>query len=100
MLKGIEKHKRDRFSMGMDILRVLSEVEGKMPRTNVLYRANLTWKIQEDILGKLLKAGWISQVYLGKRTWCSITPAGLDVITIYKGLRIKFDGLLQERKKE
>lgn len=96
-LVGIEKIRRDRLHTGMDILKILSDTEAKrsgllvMSRTQIVYRANVTWKMLNELIGKLLNAGWITEHYKGKAAWCAITPDGLAALTSYRELRAKFD---------
>ncbi len=94
MLAGIEKKYRDEFSRGMDVLQVVSEIvsDRELSKTNVLYRANLTWKDLGELIAKLLRAGWIVEIYQGKRSTVKITPDGSEVLKTYKMIRNKFEG--------
>lgn len=94
MLKGIKKKNRDNFSRAMDVLQVVSERE--LSKTHVLFAANLTWKDVGEITAKLLRAGWITETYRGKRSSVNITPDGSEVLKTYKMIRNKFEGEEEE----
>ena len=90
-LAGIKKKNRDRLHIGMDILRFLSWTKVPYSRTRILYKANVSWGILENVLARLLKAGWTTEQYKGIRVYCTITPDGLAALKSYTELRAKFD---------
>lgn len=62
----------------LDILEAVREgVEGP---TRIMYKANLSWCICQDLLGLLIKRGLIRPVE-GTRKGYELTPKGSDILS-------------------
>jgi len=71
--------RRSRKEMMLDILEAVKE--GPERPTRIMYRANLSWSICQNLLGHLLERGLVRLIAEGERKRYDLTPKGSQVIT-------------------
>jgi predicted transcriptional regulator len=78
------KKKRDRLQVIYDILKPISEKNGKIKPTHILYKSNLSHQMMEEYLTWLLEKGFIIENKVPKGKTYSITLKGRDYLNEYK----------------
>jgi len=73
--------KRNRLEIIYDILRVISERNGKIKPTHILYKSNLSHQMMNEYLTELIQKGFITQgkTKQGGRTYL-VTDKGLKYL--------------------
>jgi len=70
--------RRSRKEMMLDVLEAVKE--GPERPTRIMYRANLSWSICQDLLGHLVERGLVRPIAEGERKRYDLTPKGSQVI--------------------
>lgn len=81
--------RRNRLELIRDILRVCQKGTTK---TQIVYRVNLNFKLADELLAKLLKAGYIALEKVLNRSRFVTTPKGVSFLWEMERL----DGVLSE----
>jgi predicted transcriptional regulator len=76
--------KRDRLQVIHDILYVISQKNGSIRPTHILYKANLSQKMMDDYLGDLIAKGFVEEKPQKRGKTYSITQKGFDYLNEYK----------------
>jgi len=72
---------RRRRSRGEMMLNILEAVkEGAEGPTQIMYRANLSWSICQELLGHLVERSLIKRIDEGERRHYELTPKGSEVL--------------------
>ena len=80
------KARRSTMEMMCDILEVVSS--GTAKPTQILLKANLSWKVMNECMDMLLKDNLLSRVSDGKRETYRLTEKGHSVLGLYRELRV------------
>jgi predicted transcriptional regulator len=76
--------KRSRFHIIYDILRAVQDRNGKIRRTHILYKSNLSNAMLDEYLGELMqKQLLVEQGHAGKKTY-ALTDRGFEYLHKYK----------------
>ena len=82
---SIMKSRRSRLEIHLDVLNVIKE--GTTIPTRIMYGANLSWKLLQSILNKLVKQDLVEEIDVSgnhsKRTIYRVTPKGDRVIRYF-----------------
>lgn len=73
--------KRSRLEIYIDVLQIIAEGTGRP--TNVMYKANLSWRPLQECLSSLLDQNLIRRTSRGKRSEYTITESGLQVLRYF-----------------
>jgi len=76
--------KRDRLKVIHDILRTISEKNGKIKPTHILYKSNLSHQMMDEYLNELIEKDFIIETKNGKSKTYTITSKGRDYLSEYK----------------
>ncbi|MFH1500812.1 MAG: DUF4364 family protein [archaeon] len=76
--------KRERLEVIHDILRVISEKNGKIKPTHILYKSNLSHQMMEEYLKELISKGFIAEIKEKKSKTYSITQKGMNYLKEYQ----------------
>jgi len=74
--------RRSLLQIRIDILRVIMEGYGKP--TQVMYQANLSWKVLQTQLNSFLEAGLLKVEEYGTRRKYTITPKGAEMVRSFQ----------------
>ena len=81
--------KRDKLQVIYDILKAISDKNGKIKPTHILYKANLSHQMLEDYLTELIQKGFVIELNKKEGKLYSLTQKGFDYINQYQYV-IKF----------
>lgn len=73
----------------MDILTVVRD--GAQGRTQIMFKANLSWKILTEHLQDLLALGILSEHTLGTRIFYRLTDKGIGILRSYFAVADQFN---------
>lgn len=76
--------KRTRLEIIKDILEVVKNKSGKVKRTHILYKSNLSNQMMDIYLKELLEKNFISIMTDNRSTTFSITEKGITYLNKYK----------------
>ena len=76
--------KRDRLQVISDILRAISEKNGQIRPTHILYKANLSHKMMDEYLTELIEKGFITEHRKKRGKTYSLTKKGFEYLKNYK----------------
>jgi predicted transcriptional regulator len=79
--------RRTKMQIYIDILRIIQRSNGRMRKTHIVYKANLTHMRLKEYLDILMEKGFISEDVMGRETWFVITPRGLEFLRDINKLR-------------
>ena len=89
--------KRNRLDIIHDILNAISEKNGTIKPTHLLYKSNLSHKVMAEYLKELIGKGLIEETQNKKGKTYSMTEKGFDFLNKYKGFTAFIDSFgLQE----
>jgi predicted transcriptional regulator len=71
----------------IDILRIIQKSNGRMKKTHIVYKANLTHMRLKEYLEFLMEKDFISEETIGRENWFVITPKGLEFLKDINKLR-------------
>jgi predicted transcriptional regulator len=75
--------RRAQFEMYLDVMAVIAS--GVEKPTHIMYRANLSWRIETRLVRNLLKKGYIEPSYASQgRTVYRVTGKGMKLLELYK----------------
>lgn len=86
------KPRRSTMELMCDILETVSSGDAKP--TQILLKANLSWKVMNECMSTLLNDKLLSKTSDGKRDTYSLTERGYSVLGLYRELRA---ALLKDR---
>ncbi len=75
--------KRNRLQIIHDILRVISEKNGKIKPTHILYKSNLSYQMMDEYLKELMKKEFIVENKMGRGKTYLITDKGRNYLNQY-----------------
>lgn len=80
--------KRDKLEIIQDILLSVKEKDGKIRRTNIMYKSNLSFHSLQEYLEELVKKNFIREIKgsRGVKTF-EITDRGLNFLQKYNEIR-------------
>lgn len=76
--------KRDRLQVIHDILNAISEKNGKVRPTHILYKSNLSHQMMEEYLAELIGKGFVTQENNKQGKTYSLSQKGFDYLAKYK----------------
>jgi predicted transcriptional regulator len=76
--------KRDRLQVIHDILNAISEKNGKVRPTHILYKSNLSHQMMEEYLNELIEKGFVTQESNKQGKTYSLSQKGFDYLNKYK----------------
>ena len=76
--------KRGKLEVIYDILKAIQDKDGKIKRTHVLYKANLSHQMLEEYLGDLLSKGFVVEKMNKKTRVYSLTDKGHEFVNKYQ----------------
>jgi predicted transcriptional regulator len=76
--------KRDRLQVIYDILKTISEKNGRIKPTHILYKSNLSHQMMEEYLNELIKKNFVVEIQDDKSKLYSITSKGKAYLDQYK----------------
>ena len=79
--------RRTKMQIYIDILRIIQKSNGRMRKTHIVYKANLTHMRLKEYLNMLMEKEFISEEIVGRETWFVITPNGLEFLRDINKLR-------------
>jgi predicted transcriptional regulator len=77
------ERKRNRLEIIYDILRVISEKNGKIKPTHVLYKSNLSYNMMEEYLNELIEKEFIKKVDTPRGKSYMVTDKGFEYMSKY-----------------
>ena len=72
--------RRTKVQIYMDILRAVKKADGRLKKTHIVYKANLTHTRVQPYLDFLLSKGFLEEEKSGSQTYFAITRKGLDFL--------------------
>lgn len=81
------ERKRNRIEIMHDMLKIIQEKKGKIKRTHLMYKANLSHNQMKAYLDELNKKGLIEDVCNGNKKSLNITKKGQDFFLQYLQIR-------------
>jgi predicted transcriptional regulator len=75
--------KRTELEIARDILTIVRAKNGRIKPTHILYKSNLSYRMMQEYLDKLIKKGFLIEVPLQKSKTYSITDAGRNFLVQY-----------------
>ena len=72
--------KRGKLEVIHDILKAIQDKDGRIKRTHVLYKANLSHQMLEEYLGDLLTKGFVLENMKKKTRFYSLTDKGHEFV--------------------
>jgi predicted transcriptional regulator len=72
--------RRTKMQIYIDILREIQKSNGKMKRTHIVYKANLTHMRLKEYMDFLIEKEFVAEETAGRETWFAITPKGSDFL--------------------
>jgi predicted transcriptional regulator len=79
--------RRTKMQIYIDILRTIQKSNGRMRKTHIVYKANLTHMRLKEYLEFLMEKDFIDEETAGRETWFAITPKGADFLRDINKLR-------------
>lgn len=76
--------KRDRLQVIHDILKTISQKNGKIRPTHILYKSNLSHQMMEEYLKELIGKEFITEMKNGKSKTYALTEKGFDYLREYR----------------
>ncbi|MCB9358514.1 hypothetical protein H6503_01160 [Candidatus Woesearchaeota archaeon] len=76
--------KRNRLEIIYDILKAISNKNGTIKPTHILYKSNLSHKMMNEYLKELMDSGFIIENNTSSGKTYSITPQGFEYLNKYK----------------
>ncbi len=76
--------KRDRIQIIHDILKAISEKNGKIKPTHILYKSNLSHQMMDEYLNELISKNFIIEQIIKSGKTYTLTQKGFDFINKYK----------------
>ncbi|MFT4303317.1 MAG: DUF4364 family protein [Candidatus Woesearchaeota archaeon] len=76
--------KRNRLEIIYDILKAISNKNGTIKPTHILYKSNLSHKMMNEYLDELITNGFITESNTPNGKTYSITPQGFEYLNKYK----------------
>ncbi len=67
-----------------DILKAISEKDGKIKPTHILYKANLSHQMMEEYLKELINKGFVNEEEKDSSKTYSLTKKGFDYLKEYR----------------
>ncbi|MBS3146421.1 hypothetical protein J4471_01875 [Candidatus Woesearchaeota archaeon] len=83
------KPKRDRLEIFHDMLKAISDRNGKIKPTHLMYKSNLSHTMLNEYLQELIKRKFIDEIETSEGKSYTITKAGLEYMEKYSAI-IKF----------
>jgi len=68
--------RRTKMQIYIDILRIIQKSNGRMKKTHIVYKANLTHMRLKEYLDFLMEKEFIAEETAGREKWFAITPSG------------------------
>ncbi len=81
------ERKRNRTEIMHDMLKIIQEKKGKLKRTHLMYKANLSHNQMKAYLEELTKKGLIETKADGNKSSLNITKKGQDFFLQYMKIR-------------
>ncbi len=81
------ERKRNRIEIMHDMLKIIQEKKGKIKRTHLMYKANLSHNQMKAYLEELTKKGLIETKVDGNKNSLNITKKGQDFFLQYMQIR-------------
>ena len=81
------ERKRNRVEIIHDMLKIIQERGGRIKKTHLMYKANLSHKQMTSYLKELIKNGLIQDKKTEERTLILITEKGRDFFVKYAQMR-------------
>ena len=81
------ERKRNRVEIIHDMLRIIQERGGRIKKTHLMYKANLSHKQMTSYLDDLTKNGLIKDLKVGDKTLITVTEKGRDFFVKYAQMR-------------
>lgn len=75
--------KRNKLQVTFDILKAIQEKNGKIKRTHILYKANLSHQMLDEYLKDLIERDFVIEENAKVRNY-SLTDKGFDYINKYQ----------------
>ena len=85
--------RRTRIQIYIDILRAIQKANGKLKKTHIVYKANLTHSRLEEYLDSLLSNEFLIEEKIGSQIFYTITEKGarlIESISKLKGIADAF----------
>jgi predicted transcriptional regulator len=76
--------KRNRLEVIYDILKAISNKQGEIKPTHIMYKSNLSHKMLEQYLSELLQNGLIIECHKPKGKTYNVTSKGFDYLNKYR----------------
>jgi len=76
--------KRNRLEVIYDILKAISNKNGKIKPTHILYKSNLSHKMMNEYLSDLIAKGFVEEHEEKRNKTYSLTPKGFEYINKYR----------------
>lgn len=78
------ERKRNKLEIIRDILKVISDKNGKIKPTHILYKSNLSYQMMEEYLKELIEKGFIQEqkTKTGGKTYI-VTEKGISYLQQY-----------------
>lgn len=76
--------KRDKLEVIHDILKVISEKDGKIRPTHILYKANLSHQMLDEYIKELTLKEFLIELPLNKGKTYKLTTKGFNYLNQYK----------------
>jgi predicted transcriptional regulator len=76
--------KRDKLQIIFDILKAISEKNGKIKPTHILYKSNLSHQMMEEYLQELIGKGFMEVHETKSQKTYSLTQKGFDYLNKYR----------------
>jgi len=76
--------KRERLQVIYDILKAISEKNGKIKPTHILYKSNLSHQMMDEYIAELISKEFIIEHKAKKGKTYSLTPKGFEYLGRYK----------------
>jgi predicted transcriptional regulator len=79
--------RRTKTQIYIDILRVIKNAKGRVRKTQIVYKANLTHSRLNSYLGPLISKGFIEEKKVGNSNFFIITESGIKFLGEVNKLR-------------
>jgi predicted transcriptional regulator len=76
--------KRNRLQIIHDILKAISNRNGRIKPTHILYKSNLSHQMMEEYLGELIEKGFVVENKTASGKTYSLSPKGFEYLNKYK----------------
>ncbi len=81
------ERKRNRMEIMHDMLKIIQERKGKLKKTHLMYKANLSHNQMKTYLSELTESGLIEKALPKDKTPLKITEKGSDFFLKYKQMK-------------